>query len=105
MDKKIEPKFVRNVDGVPCITLVEHEYLMSNRPQPAQKPVAWMDNDGNISDNNDHNCFPIPLFTYPPARKPLPFNKKDLAELDNNLVLAYKLGWKSAEEAHGITGN
>jgi hypothetical protein len=27
------------------------------------KPVAWMDADGNVSDNNDHNCFPIPLYT------------------------------------------
>jgi hypothetical protein len=27
------------------------------------KPVAWMDRDGNFSDNNDHKCFPIPLYT------------------------------------------
>jgi hypothetical protein len=26
-------------------------------------PVAWMDADGNVSDNNDHKCFPIPLYT------------------------------------------
>ena len=31
--------------------------------QPEQEPVAWMDADGNVSDNNDHNCFPIPLYT------------------------------------------
>jgi hypothetical protein len=31
--------------------------------QPEHKPVAWMDRDGNFSDNNDHNCFPIPLYT------------------------------------------
>ena len=36
--------------------------------QPEQKPVAWMDADGNVSDNNDHNCFPIPLYTTPPQR-------------------------------------
>lgn len=36
-----------------------------------QEPVAWMDADGNVSDNNDHKCFPIPLFTTPPQRKPL----------------------------------
>ena len=30
----------------------------------SQEPVAWMDADGNISDNNDHKCFfPIPLYT------------------------------------------
>ena len=28
-----------------------------------QEPVAWMDADGNVSDNNDHKCFPIPLYT------------------------------------------
>jgi hypothetical protein len=27
------------------------------------EPVAWMDVDGNVSDNNDHKCFPIPLYT------------------------------------------
>ena len=34
--------------------------------QPKQEPVAWMDADGNFSDNNDHKCFPIPLYTQPP---------------------------------------
>ena len=32
---------------------------------PNAKPVAWMDIDGNVSDNNDYNCFPIPLYTTP----------------------------------------
>jgi hypothetical protein len=36
--------------------------------QPEQKPMAWMDADGNVSDNNDHDCFPIPLYTFPPRR-------------------------------------
>jgi len=31
--------------------------------QPEQEPVAWMDADGNVSDNNDHKCFPIPIYT------------------------------------------
>ena len=31
--------------------------------QSEQEPVAWMDADGNVSDNNDHKCFPIPLYT------------------------------------------
>jgi hypothetical protein len=34
----------------------------------SQEPVAWMDADGNVSDNNDHKCFPMPLYTYPPQR-------------------------------------
>ena len=37
----------------------------------SKEPVAWMDADGNVSDNNDHKCFPIPLYTHPPQRKPL----------------------------------
>ena len=34
-----------------------------------QEPVAWMDADGNYSDNNDYKCFPIPLYTHPPQLK------------------------------------
>jgi hypothetical protein len=34
----------------------------------SQEPVAWMDADGNVSDNNDHKCFPIPLYTQQPQR-------------------------------------
>jgi hypothetical protein len=44
----------------------------TTQPQPPQRteqePVAWMDADGNVSDNNDHKCFPIPLYTTPPQR-------------------------------------
>ena len=38
------------------------------KAQPEQEPVAWIDADGNVSDNNDHKCFPIPLYTSPPQR-------------------------------------
>jgi hypothetical protein len=31
--------------------------------QEQGEPVAWMDVDGNVSDNNDHKFFPIPLYT------------------------------------------
>jgi len=34
----------------------------------SQEPLAWMDADGNVSDNNDHKCFPIPLYTHSPQR-------------------------------------
>jgi hypothetical protein len=30
------------------------------------QPVAYMDADGNFSDNNDHGCFSTPLYTTPP---------------------------------------
>lgn len=42
------------------------------------------------------------LYASPPASKPLPFNQEELYELDDSLRLAYKLGWRSAEAAHGI---
>ena len=43
------------------------------------------------------------LYTSPPAqRKPLPYNKEDMKDLDSPQRLAFKLGWRSAEEAHGI---
>ena len=42
--------------------------LKAKAAQPEQEPVAWMDADGNVSDNNDHKCFPIPLYTSPPQR-------------------------------------
>ena len=34
----------------------------------SQEPVAWMDADGNVSDNDDHKCFPTPLYTASPQR-------------------------------------
>ena len=47
-----------------------------------------------------------PPRTQPPAqRKPLPYNKDDMEGLDINQRLGFKLGWKSAEEAHGIKEN
>ena len=32
-----------------------------------QEPVAWMDNDGNVCDHNEFDCFNIPLYTTPPT--------------------------------------
>jgi pyruvate/2-oxoglutarate dehydrogenase complex dihydrolipoamide dehydrogenase (E3) component len=44
----------------------ENERLGLYKDAYAQpEPVAWMDADGNVSDNNDHKCFPIPLYTHP----------------------------------------
>ena len=41
----------------------------------------------------------------PPAAQPAPVPIKPIVDpgLDVNQRLAFKLGWKSAEEAHGIT--
>jgi hypothetical protein len=50
--------------------------------QPEQEPVAWMDADGNVSDNNDHKCFPIPLYTTPPQRTWVGLTKEEIAEFD-----------------------
>lgn len=45
--------------------LAEHAMRETQRlgQEIEQEPVAWMDADGNVSDNNDHKCFPIPLYT------------------------------------------
>ena len=50
--------------------LAEHAMQQVQRlgQEIEQEPVAWMDADGNVSDNNDHKCFPIPLYTHPPQR-------------------------------------
>ena len=41
--------------------------------QQGQEPVAYMDNDGNISDNNDHGTFNTPLYAAPaPQAQPSP---------------------------------
>ena len=71
------------------------------------EPVAWMDVDGNVSDNNDHKCFPIPLYTTPPQRKPLTdeeivaINDKhyiiDYRDFDADIAIA-----RAIEAAHGI---
>jgi hypothetical protein len=75
--------------------------------QPEQEPVAWMDADGNVSDNNDHKCFPIPLYTItPPQRKPLTDEQIQQIVLtahgnqDWTLVFA-----RAIEAAHGIKEN
>jgi hypothetical protein len=47
----------------------------------SQEPVAWMDADGNVSDNNDLKCFPIPLYTHPPQRTWVDLTPKDLNEI------------------------
>ena len=28
-DEAVEPKFIKTINGEPCITLIEHEYLMA----------------------------------------------------------------------------
>ena len=45
------------------------------------KPVAWMDADGNVSDNNDHKCFPIPLYTQPPQRTWVGLTDEEVSEV------------------------
>jgi hypothetical protein len=49
-----------------------------------QEPVAWMDADGNVSDNNDHKCFPIPLYTHPPQRTWVGLTDEEVFEICNS---------------------
>lgn len=51
----------------PLIGCVNHDCAKC-KERTEQEPLAWMDADGNVSDNNDHKCFPIPLYTHPPQR-------------------------------------
>ena len=55
-------------DGRVVTQTLCNSWVDTTPPQPEQEPVAWMDADGNVSDNNDHKCFPIPLYTAPPQR-------------------------------------
>jgi len=68
-----------------CATSMQVDLTAAALAQPAQepvqwsayeydgihhKPVAWMDRDGNFSDNNDYKCFPIPLYTITHPQRP-----------------------------------
>lgn len=78
-----KPTWKRFIDGTPLsndiavwMAVFAQDVARRNASQPAQQePVAWMDRDGNFSDNNDHKCFPIPLYTIthpiPPQQEPL----------------------------------
>jgi hypothetical protein len=67
------------------------------------KPVAWMDRDGNFSDNNDHKCFPIPLYTitHPPAAQPEqePVAWMDIDEKGGASGLRY---WSEPDNRHEV---
>ena len=64
--------------------------------QPEQEPVAWMDADGNVSDNNDHKCFPIPLYTSPPQQEPV-------IDQSAAIRIATVLGWTPPRPWVGLT--
>lgn len=68
------------------------------------KPVAWMDADGNFSDNNDHKCFPIPLYTIthptPPQRTWVGLTDEEFqycVELKNSEAIAEEVEAKLKE--------
>lgn len=52
----------------------------------SQEPVAWMDADGNVSDNNDHKCFPTPLYTASPQRTWVGLTDDEFNELYDRYV-------------------
>ena len=60
------------------------------------KPVAWMDADGNVSDNNDHKCFPIPLYTRPPQRTWVGLTDEEIAEVEDEYIVDYRIPAGSA---------
>jgi hypothetical protein len=65
-----------------------------------QEPVAWMDADGNVSDNNDHKCFPIPLYTTPPQRTWVGLTKEEIKTIC--VENGWDSSWQSMRFAHAI---
>jgi acyl-homoserine lactone acylase PvdQ len=59
------PTVCAQLERIAREALAEHAMRETQRlgQEIEQEPVAWMDADGNVSDNNDHKCFPIPLYT------------------------------------------
>jgi hypothetical protein len=59
------PTVCAQLERIAREALAEHAMQKVQRlgQEIEQEPVAWMDADGNVSDNNDHKCFPIPLYT------------------------------------------
>ena len=53
------------------------------------EPVAWMDADGNVSDNNDHKCFPIPLYTTPPQRTWVSLTDEEIHESSKGHIVRF----------------
>ena len=79
-------KFVEDLE---CGTAALEAAIKEALAQPEQEPVAWMDVDGNVSDNNDHNCFPVPLYTSPPQRTWVRLTEEDLKLLSAEWRIVY----------------
>jgi hypothetical protein len=60
--------------------------------QEQGEPVAWMDVDGNVSDNNDHKCFPIPLYTASQQRTWVGLSDEEISDIAiNNPPMVHEL--------------
>ena len=73
------------------------------------EPVAWMNDSGGcfLSDGNKYSENWIPLYTAPPKREPLSEDKLDAlaeANITDEGIAGYYLGFRDAEKAHGIGG-
>ena len=96
---------------IEAIKVIDAIKEVLERPQP----FVWMTRESMWTLTNGHSrrgAVPvhlkksrkaqIPLYLTPPLRRSLPFNERDLKSLDESLHFAYRLGWISAETAHGI---
>jgi hypothetical protein len=90
--------------GLQAIDFVA-DFKAAMKDAAQQEPVAWMDVDGNVSDNNDHNCFPIPLYTTPPQRTWVGLTNEEIALIDWESLVTKKDCVKAIEAAHGIKEN
>ena len=59
---------LEHIEGNYTVSAEEAIAAIKEALAQTQEPVAWMDADGNVSDNNDHKCFSISLYTHPPQR-------------------------------------
>ena len=114
---------------VPCSDLIrtirwilnEPEHIVDVTDMVEQEPVAWIietEIHGKLSEwvctdkkhymeAHDGAKDPIPLYTAPPTRKPLSEDKLDVlaeANITDEGIAGYYLGFRDAEKHHGIGG-
>ena len=74
----MKPKFTRMIDGIPTMTVTEHEHIVEQLQAQAQEPVAWRLRlkgaqqwviwDTNPIEMMDGDKFDVePLYAAPPA--------------------------------------
>lgn len=83
-DRELLQDAVDAIEAVLCTECAEPwgliEEIRDRLAEPKPEPAAWMNIDGNVSDNNDCNCFPIPLYRHPP-RHPVRLSDEEIRDV------------------------